>query len=99
MADNTDTLGLNANITLTAVTMNSLGSVAYANQLGDVNNAIKGPNTGHSVPGALSNGFLHIPGRGDLKVLPGDVVAVDNLGWPILVSATSIANGTDWVYT
>lgn len=98
MADPTNTLALNANITLSAITMNSPGSTAFANHLGDINNLIKGPNTGRSVSGAISNGFLHIPGRGDLKVLPGDVVAVDNLGWPILVSATSIANGTDWSY-
>lgn len=45
-------------------------------------------------------GLLHVPNRGVLKVLPGDVVAVDNNGWPILVSQNSIAFGsTRWVLT
>lgn len=48
-------------------------------------------------------GILVIPNRGYLKVLPGDVVAVDvngttNVGWPILVSADAIANGS-WTFT
>jgi hypothetical protein len=43
------------------------------------------------------NGQLEIPGRGMLMVKPGDVVAVDNTGWPILVSAAAIAYaGTLW---
>ena len=51
------------------------------------------------VPGAWSqNGLLFVPNRGVLRVQPGDYVAVDNRGWPILVSADSIANGL-WVVT
>ena len=47
---------------------------------------------------ALSRlGELVIPNRGIIKVLPGDVVAIDNLGWPILVSGASIAYaGSEW---
>lgn len=46
------------------------------------------------------SGQLYIPNRGILNMLPGDVVAVDNNGWPILVSADSIAFGsTRWVLT
>jgi hypothetical protein len=46
------------------------------------------------------NGFLSIPGRGIVKVLPGDVIAVDNTGWPILVSAASIGYaGSLWTFT
>jgi hypothetical protein len=57
----------------------------------------------HSViPGAFNYmGILTIPGRGFLKLIPGDVVAVDpatNVGWPILVSANAIANGS-WTLT
>lgn len=50
-------------------------------------------------PGGLSHaGRLIIPGRGVLKILPGDVVGLDDIGWPILVSAASIAYaGTNWV--
>src|SRR5215472_19101220 len=55
-----------------------------------------------TIPGAFNYmGILTIPGRGFLKVFPGDVVAIDNstnVGWPILVSADAIANG-HWTYT
>lgn len=40
---------------------------------------------------------LVIPKRGVLQVLPGDIVAVDNTGWPILVSGAAIGYaGTQW---
>ncbi len=46
------------------------------------------------------NGQLVIPKRGILKVLPGDVIAVDNTGWPILVSAAAIGYaGSLWTFT
>lgn len=45
-------------------------------------------------PGAFSsNGILYVPNRGELMILPGDVVAIDDQGWPILISAYSVANG------
>lgn len=46
------------------------------------------------------NGELIIPNRGLLKMRRGDVVAVDNTGWPILVSGAS-ANfqSSNWVFT
>jgi len=45
-------------------------------------------------------GQLILPtGRGVIKVLPGDVVAVDNTGWPILVSGAAIAYaGSQWSF-
>lgn len=43
---------------------------------------------------------LEIPGRGILIVKAGDVVAIDNTGWPILVSAAAIAYaGSQWTLT
>ena len=43
---------------------------------------------------------LWIPGRGMLKVLPGDVVAVDSTGWPILLSRNTLTySASDWVLT
>lgn len=43
---------------------------------------------------------LWVPGRGMLKVLPGDIVAVDSTGWPILLSANTVAYpGSDWTLT
>lgn len=51
------------------------------------------------VPGGAFTfeGRLWIPNRGMLNVFPGDVVAVDNTGWPILISGSSIGYaGTLW---
>jgi hypothetical protein len=43
---------------------------------------------------------LVIPNRGILKVLPGDVAAIDNTGWPILISGASIGYaGSQWTLT
>lgn len=53
-------------------------------------------------PSALSpNGnpsLLFVPNRGVLKVLPGDIVAIDSVtGWPILVSYQAVAaTGSFW---
>lgn len=94
-----DTLGTASTTSLTAITMLASGAAAYAHQLGDVNNAIKYPDAAaRTVDGALSNGFLYIPNRGTVKVLPGDVVAYDSLGWPILIAKNSIANSASWHY-
>jgi len=50
-------------------------------------------------PPALDrNGILTLPGgRGQIKLLPGDIVAIDNLGWVIVVSGASISyTGSFW---
>lgn len=44
-------------------------------------------------PGVSYYGTILIPNRGILKMLPGDVFAVDSRGWPILLSKDTIANG------
>lgn len=44
-------------------------------------------------------GQLYIPNRGWVKVLPGDVVAIDTVGWPILISARSAATAASWTNT
>ena len=44
-------------------------------------------------------GLLYVPRRGVLQVLPGDYIAYDTNGWPILVSAWSIATGSQWVHS
>jgi hypothetical protein len=52
------------------------------------------------VEGISANGQLFVPNRGFLKVLPGDVVAVDSSGFPYLISGNSIAYaGSDWTFT
>ena len=50
-------------------------------------------------PGAWSShDLLYIPNRGVIRALPGDWIAVDSRGWPILLSADTIANGL-WTHT
>jgi hypothetical protein len=52
------------------------------------------------MPGIGREGLLAIPNRGIIKVLPGDVVAVDATGFPYLISANAIAYaGSDWTLT
>jgi hypothetical protein len=43
-------------------------------------------------------GQLYIPNRGWLKVFPGDMVAVDATGWPILVANHAAISG-QWPHT
>jgi hypothetical protein len=68
------------------------GAALRANILDDLNVA-------HPIwPDAYHSGRLFIPNRGVLKVLPGDYVFYDPNGWPILVSANSIA-GSGWSHS
>lgn len=51
-------------------------------------------NTQGQIPGSfINNGRLYIPNRGWLQLVPGDWVAIDNTGWPILLSELAMANG------
>jgi hypothetical protein len=43
-------------------------------------------------------GALVIPDRGVLHLFPGDYVAIDATGWPILLSARAAASAS-WVHT
>jgi hypothetical protein len=87
---------------LIAVTFSQSPLVLLPADLATCNNAILDDlNVAHPrIPGSFTyEGGLFIPNRGRLKVLPGDKVAYDNRGWPILISADSIANGTTWTFT
>lgn len=89
----TSTFGSNANNSLTALL--SSGAMAAAD-VATIALLIKNDlvNGLPIYPEAFSQkNLLYVPNRGILKVLPGDWVAVDSQGWPILVSANSIANG------
>jgi hypothetical protein len=59
-------------------------------------------NPAHPIkPGAWSNnGILFIPNRtgGFVAMQPGDTLAVDLNGWPIIVSAQSLTAGNAWTY-
>ena len=94
----TSTFGSTAQTSLTAL-INS-GAMAPAD-IAAITNSIKDDlNPAHPIyPTAYNTlGQLFIPNRGVLLVRPGDWVAVDNQGWPILVSANSIANST-WIHS
>jgi hypothetical protein len=105
----TRTLITDAN--LTAVTFSESPNALLPADLATIANAIRtdpnalnSQNTGRAVIGGAFgyNGLLFLPcNRGVLRVFPGDVVAVDTgggVGWPILVSADAIVNGS-WTLT
>ncbi|HEX8782787.1 MAG TPA: hypothetical protein VF764_05420 [Steroidobacteraceae bacterium] len=78
--------GATVTIAPAALSTGTLKTVAFLRQSGNF--------------GIDKNGLLWVPGRGMLKVLPGDVVADDSTGWPILISGNSIAYaGSDWTLT
>jgi len=94
----TSTLGTNATTSLTSLVNSPVMAPA---DLATIQNGIKDDVIiTHPVwPGAYSYmDLLYVPNRGVLKVLPGDFVGVDTNGWPILVSAYSIATG-GWTHT
>lgn len=109
------TLGSNAQTTLTALlfspSMNTTDFATLQQLIRDershgVGIATAAPSAKPVFPGALTrSGFLSVPNRGILRVLPGDYVAVDANGWPILLSANAIAGGaspsavTSWTHS
>jgi hypothetical protein len=99
----TKTLGSTANNSLTALVAGALTTnpAQDAVDMAAIANAIKDDlNVSHPrMPTSWSQGgLLYVPNRGILKVLPGDYVGVDSQGWPILVSANSIANAA-WTHS
>ncbi len=97
------TSGTNATTSLTnsVLWLPGYGSGLQTSDIATIANAIKNDqgNSGAIWPGAFDgSGLLAIPNRGILKILPGDLVAVDSTGWPILVSANAIANGP-WTHS
>lgn len=104
----TSTLGTNANNSIplalqapgSFITPAGVASSSIAAQadVASLNNAIRDDQNraaGLAGPmgGWVNAGQLYIPNRGFLKVFPGDWIGVDNRGWPILLSADTIANG------
>lgn len=93
------TLGTNATTSLHALVSNLDQTVADIAQFRE---NVKSDLEPYPVwPGAFEmNGLLYIPRRGVLQVLPGDYVAYDAAGWPILLSANAIASGsTSWTHS
>lgn len=98
----TVTLGTNATSSLTALAfLKGINSLAEAD-VASINNGIKDDlNPAHPIVGGsfvVPGQLLYIPRRGWLNVFAGDYVAIDSEGWPILVSANSIANAA-WTHS
>ena len=95
------TLGTNATTSLTALLFKPGANSMTAADVATIANAIK---TDDAVQGYLNGawsqtGLVYLPGgRGVIQMKPGDYIGVDNKGWPIVVSAYSIANGA-WTHS
>lgn len=96
-----------ATVTLGTTLTTSLSALAWSPADSDadvatIGQAIKDDiNPSHPIwPGAFTKaeGRLYVPNRGFLLLMPGDYVAVDSTGWPILVSKNAIAAGP-WTHS
>lgn len=100
----TSTLGTTANNSLTSLMFaRGYNSGMAAADVATINNLIRdNVNTTHPRMGGSYfsvEGMLYLPRqRGMIKLEPGDYVGVDSQGWPIVVSANSIANAA-WTHT
>lgn len=98
----TVTLGTNATTSLTALQfLPGLNSGMSAADIATINQLIKPANQIAMPRGGRfdSSGILHLPGgEGYIQCKPGDYIAVDSRGWPIVVRADSAANGP-WTHT
>lgn len=92
-------IGTNANNSITngLKFLPGYNSGMAAADIATINNAIKNDADRAGTFGIggqfTAAGQLFIPRRGILQVLPGDWVGVDPRGWPILLSADTVANG------
>lgn len=93
------TLGTTANNSLNALVWNPASLIADIAQV--ARNIKDQSSPAHPiVPGAFEAGRLYLPnGRGTILLKPGDYIAYDGFGWPIVVSVETIANGAPWVHT
>lgn len=96
------TLGTNATTSITKALayLHGIGSLPPADVATIAQAILDDVNPAHPIlPGAFTpGGLLEIPNRGILKIKPGDWVGVDSRGWPILLSADTIANG-NWTHS
>ena len=100
----TKTLGTNATTSLNPALkfLPGYGSGMSPADIAAIAQAIKNDlNPAHPVVNQQpfsSNGLLYVPNRCVLTMLPGDWVGVDSQGWPVLISANSIANAA-WTHS
>jgi hypothetical protein len=103
----TATLGTAATTTLTALpfiyglSVTDYATLAAAIKRDGHNPNVSGNPTGPQPPIGTPfqrSGVLVVPERGVLRLFPGDYVAIDATGWPILLSARAAASAS-WVHT
>jgi hypothetical protein len=103
----TATLGTAATTTLTAIpfiygmAVADYATVAAAIKRDGHNPNVSGSASGPQPPIGVAfqrSGVLIVPERGVLRLFPGDYVALDATGWPILLSARAAASAS-WVHT
>ena len=103
----TATLGTAATTTLTALpfiyglAVADYATLAAAIKRDGHNPNVSGNPTGPQPPIGVAfqrSGVLVVPERGVLRLFPGDYVAIDATGWPILLSARAAASAS-WVHT
>ena len=101
----TSTLGSNSTTSLTSLVFQTAGGGQLSSDFAAISNLIQDDlqsvqgGTPHRRTYFSKQGILFVPRRGQLKVFPGDYVAVDpTTGWPVLISAQSIAAGP-WTHT
>jgi hypothetical protein len=100
----TRTLGTNATTSLVALPfLPGYNSGMAAADVATINNSIKSAlNVANPLAGGsyfTDEGVLYLPDQqGMIKINPGDYVAVDSTGWPIVISKNAIANGP-WTHT
>ena len=89
------TLGTNANTSLVSITWNPMTAVADIAALAALIKLQANP-AKPILPGAFTKGGIldYAERFGQLNLKPGDVIAVDHNGWPIVVSKESIADGS-----
>jgi hypothetical protein len=97
----TVTFGTATTTTLTALPFSRGLNMSDADIATIAESILNDKNSTHPiVPGAWARtGLLFLPdNRGVIKAKPGDYVAVDSTGWPILISANAAASAS-WVHT
>jgi hypothetical protein len=92
----TKTMGTAATTTLTAVQWLGGGGNLLPADIATIQQSILDDqtNTNPIWPGAWdTTGMLFVPNRGVLRMLPGDWIAVDSTGFPILLSSLAAGSG------
>ena len=97
----TKTAGSKATTSLTALVWQPSGmnTTDLATLNADILNQVVGSPQGKRA--WIENGILFLPdGRGQIQLTPGDYIAVDALGWPIVIPVGNMASvSSSWTHS